>query len=183
VVQRERRNYAALNFQAPQPGMVGRQCDDLVRNQIPPRVGQDEFRHRVTSENLSGNGSARHRLPAQLITVNLAEVRRLDFVNTLRRRLLAGRLRVNLAAQARDNKARMVNRLRRNSTSSSSEAARLPQPITARDKGSRKVGRRNHQKRRHPHGHNNFGAITPAAPERKIPEPLFVRQQNCRAFL
>ena len=98
---------------------------------------------------------------------NAAEVRRLDFVNTLRRRLRAGRLRVNLAAQARDNRARMVNRLRRNSTSSSSEAARLPQPITARDKGSRKVGRRNHQKKRHRHGRNNFGAITPAAPERE----------------
>ena len=147
--------------------MVGPQRDDLVRNQIPPRVGQDRFRHRVTSKGLSVSGSARRRLPVQANMISAAEVRRLDFVNRLRRRLRAGRLRVNLAAQARDNRARMVNRLRRNSTSSSSEAARLPQPITARDKGSRKVGRRNHQKRRHRHGRNNFGAITPAAPERE----------------
>ena len=35
------------------------------------------------------------------------------------------------------------------SSSSSNEAARLPQPITARDRGSRKVGRRNNQKKRH----------------------------------
>jgi hypothetical protein len=145
-----------------------------VRNQIPPRVGQDRFRHRVTSNGLSVSGSARRRLPVQLITGNLAEVRRLDFVNALRRRLRAGRLRVNLAAQARDNRACMVNRLRRNNTSSSSEAARLPQPITARDKGSRKVGRRKHQKRRHRHGRNNFGAIKPAAPERENSGAAFV---------
>ena len=88
--------------------MVGPRGDDQVTNQIPSRVGQNRFRRRVTSENLSVNGSARHRLPAQLITGNLAEVRRLDFVNTLRRRLRAGRLGVNLAAQARDNRACMV---------------------------------------------------------------------------
>ena len=49
--------------------------------------------------------------------------------------------------------------------SSSSTVARLPQPITARHKDSRKVETKNNQKKRHRHGRNNFGAITPAAPE------------------
>ena len=51
--------------------------------------------------------------------------------------------------------------------SSSNEAARLPQPITARDRGSRKVERKDNQKKRHRQASNNFGAITPAAPERE----------------
>ena len=43
--------------------------------------GRSKFRHRGVSENLSVNGSARRRLPAQVNTGNVAEVRRLDFVN------------------------------------------------------------------------------------------------------
>ena len=48
---------------------------------------------------------------------------------------------------------------RRPSTSSSSnsnEVARLPQPITARDTGSRKVDRRDNQKKRHRQGRDNL---------------------------
>jgi hypothetical protein len=61
------------------------------------------------------------------------------------------------------------------SGSNSNEAARLPQPITA----SRKVETRDNRKKRHRPGRINFGAITPAAPERKTPEPLlFVRCQS-----
>jgi hypothetical protein len=55
----------------------------------------------------------------------------------------------------------MVSRLRRNSASSrnsGSRVGRLLQPITARHKDSRKAGRLNNQKKRHRHGHNNFGA-------------------------
>ena len=40
-------------------------------------------------------------------------------------------------------------------------------PITARPTDNRKVERSN-QKKRHRHGHNDFGAITPAAPEVKL---------------
>jgi hypothetical protein len=71
----------------------------------------------------------------------------------------------------------MVSRLRRNSASSrssGSRVARLLQPITARHRDSRKAERLNNQKKRHRHGHNNFGAIITAAPEEKIPEPLFL---------
>jgi hypothetical protein len=53
------------------------------------------------------------------------------------------------------------------SSSSSNEVARLPQPITARHTGSRKVERRDNQKKRHRQVSNNFVAITPAAPERE----------------
>ena len=86
--------------------------------------------------------------------------------------------RVKRAAQAKECRALMVSRLRRNSTSSSSEVARLPQRITARPTDSRKVERENRKKKRHRHGHNNFGAITPAAPERKFRSRLFC---NARA--
>ena len=86
--------------------MVASQRDDQVRSQIPRRVGQDRFRHRVTSEDLSVSGSARRRLLAQLNTGNLAEVHRLDFVNRSRRRLVAERLRVKRAAQTRKNAER-----------------------------------------------------------------------------
>jgi hypothetical protein len=59
------------------------------------------------------------------------------------------------------------------SSSSSNEAARPPQPVTARDRGSQKVERRDNRKKRHRQGRINFGAITPAAPEREAPEPPF----------
>jgi hypothetical protein len=68
----------------------------------------------------------------------------------------------------------MLSRLLRNSASSrsssrSSDSAvvRLPQPIMVRRKDSQKAGGRDNQKKRQRHGHNNFGAITPAAPELK----------------
>jgi len=60
----------------------------------------------------------------------------------------------------------MVSRRRHNS-SRSNEAARLPQPIMGRDRGSRKVGRKDNQNKRHRQGSNNFVAITAAAPERE----------------
>src|SRR5436190_24328959 len=58
-------------------------------------------------------------------------------------------------------------------SSSSTEAACLRQPITARDRGSRKVERRDNQKKRHRQARDNFAAITAVAPERETPEPLF----------
>ena len=48
-----------------------------------------------------------------------------------------------------------------------SPMAPLPQPITGRHKDSRKVGNKRHKSQHPRRGHNNFGAITPAAPERK----------------
>ena len=151
-----------------------------MRSQIPRRW-QDRFR--PVTRNLYG--SARRRLLAQLNMSNVAEVRHLDFVNRSRR-LLVAEPQVRRAAKEKECRALMVSRLRHNSTrsrsrrSSSSKVARLPQPITARATGSRKVETRNNQKKRHRHGHNNFGAITPAAPERETPEPLFLeRASSC----
>jgi hypothetical protein len=70
----------------------------------------------------------------------------------------------------------MVSRLRHNSDSSRSsgrKVARLPQPITARHKDSRKLENKK-QKNQHPRrGHNNFGAITPAAPDEKFRSRFF----------
>jgi hypothetical protein len=62
----------------------------------------------------------------------------------------------------------MVSRIRRNSVRSprrrsSRAVARLPQSNAARHKDSPKAGGQDNQKRRHRHGHNNFGAIIVAA--------------------
>ena len=91
VVQRERRNLRRprLSKLRRSWSMVGPQRDDLVRDQIPPRVGQDRFRHRVTSKGLSVSGSARRRLWVQLNTGNPAEVHRPNFISRSPRRLVA----------------------------------------------------------------------------------------------
>ena len=145
--------------------MVASQRADQGGSQVPGRV--ERFRRRVTSENLSVSGSARRPLLAQLNTGNQAEVHRLDIVNLSRLRLVED-LRMKRGANEKKCRALTLSRLRPSisaSSSSSNEAGRLPQPITARDTVSRKVGRRNNQKKRHRHAHNNFGAITPVAPE------------------
>ena len=150
------------------------QRDDHERNQVPGRVGQGRFRRRVTSENLSVSGSARRRLVAQVNMSSVAEVSRLDIVNLSRPRPVADQ-RMKRGANEKECRALTLSR-RRSSTSASSnssnrsnsnEASRRPQPITARDTGSRKVERRDNQKKRHRQVSNNFVAITPAAPERE----------------
>ena len=151
--------------------MVASQCADQERSQVPGRVGQDSLRRRVTSENLSVSGSARRLLLAQLNTGNMAEFHRPDFVNRSPRHLVADQ-RMKHADKEKECRALTLSRRRNNnnnnsSSSSSSEAARLPQPITGRDRGSRKVGRKDNQNKRHRQGSNNFVAITAAAPERE----------------
>ena len=81
------------------------------------------------------------------------------------------------AAKEKECRALMVSRLRHNSASSRSsgrKVARLPQPIKARPTDSRKVEKKK-QKNQHPRrGHNNFGAITPAAPDVKLRSRFFL---------
>jgi hypothetical protein len=154
--------------------MVASQRADQGRSQVPGRV--ERFRRRVTSENLSVSGSARRRLLAQLNTDNMTEVHRPEFISRSRLRLVED-LRMKRAANEKECRALTLSRRRpsTSSNSSSNEAARLPQPITARDTGSRKVERRDNQKKRHRQVSNNFGALTPAAPEREVPESLFFK--------
>jgi hypothetical protein len=163
--------------------MVDRRHDNEVWSKVRGKVNR--IRHRVT---MNVYGSARRRLWPQVNPGNAEPVRHLDFGNRSRRlldfgnrsrRLLVAEPRVRRAAKEKKRRALMVSRLRHNSTrsrrsssssSSGSKVARLPQPITARATGSRKVETRNNQKKRHRHGRNNFGAVTPAAPEREVPE-------------
>ena len=150
--------------------MVASQRDDQVSSQIPHMVGQDRFRRRVTREDLSVSGSERRHLWAQLNVSNVELVRHPDFGNQSRRLLVADP-RVRRAAKERKCGALMVSRFRHNSASSRSsgrKVARLHQPIRVRATDSRKVDRRDNQRKRHRHGHNNFGAITLAAPEVKL---------------
>lgn len=153
--------------------MVASQRDDQGGSQVPVRVGQDRFRRRVTSENLSVSGSPRRRLLARLITGNMAAVHRPDFINRSRLRLVED-LRMKRVANEKECRALTLSRRRpstsasnSNSSNNSNEAARLRQPITARDMGSQKVERRSNQEKRHRQVSNNFVAIRPAAPERE----------------
>lgn len=137
------------------------------------------FRRKIAARHLSVSASARRLQWAQGKASAAAELGHLDFGNRSRRPLVA-ESPVRRAANEKGRRALMASRLRRNSASSrssdsNSKVARLPQPITARDKDSRKAERLDNQKKRHRHGHNNFGAITPAAPERETPEPFFLR--------
>ena len=155
--------------------LVASQRDDQVRSQIPRVVGQDRFRRRVTREDLSVSGSARRHLWAQLNISNVEPVRHPDFGNRSRRFRVA-EPRMKRAPNEKECRALTLSRLRHDSTSrrsASSKVARLPQPIAARATDSRKAETRSNQKKRHRHGRNNFGAITPAAPDEKTPEPLF----------
>ena len=64
------------------------------------------------------------------------------------------------APNERECRALMLSRRHPSTSSSNSnnsnEAARLLQPITAKDMGSRKAETRGNQKERHRHGRNNF---------------------------
>ena len=126
-------------------------------------MDKGKFRHRDAIKDLSVNDSARRRLRAQVNVISVAKVRRLDSVSRSRPRQVAV-LQVKHGAKKKECRALMVSRPR-HSSSSSNEAARLRQPITDRGRASRKVGRRNNQKKRHRQGRINFGAITPVAPE------------------
>jgi len=138
--------------------LLGLRGEDWASNQVPDRVGQSKMCRRVASEHLSVNDSARRHLRAQVNTSSVAqEVRRLELMNQAMHRPEA-ELRAKREGKKKGCRALRVSR-------SSSEAARLPQSITARDRGSRKVAGGDHQKKRHRHGHNNFVAITPPAPE------------------
>jgi len=166
--QREQHRRQLSKVHRSSKSVVASQRDDQGRSQVPGRVEQDRFRRRVTSENLSVSGSAHRRLLAQLNTDNMTEVHRPDFVSRSRLRLVED-LRMKRAANEKEGRALTLSRRRPSisPSSSSNEAARLHQPITARDRGNRKVERRDNQKKRHLQVSNNFVAIRPAAPERE----------------
>ena len=156
--------------------MASSHRDDQLSSQIPHVMAQDRFRRRVTREDLSVSGSARRHLWAQLNTDNLAAVHRPEFSSRSRLRLVE-EMRMKPAPNEKECRARALSHLRHNSRSSSgssgSKVAHLQQPNTARDTGSRKAETRSNQKKRHHHGRNNFGAITPAAPEVKLRSRFF----------
>ena len=162
--QRKLRRSLLSRVRRHSQNVIARRHDNEVGSKVRGKVIR--IRHRVT---MNVYGSARRRLWARLNISNVEPVRHLEFGNRSRR-LLVAEPRVRRAAKEKKRRALMVSRLRRNSNSASSRSngsrvARLPQPIAARHKDSRKAGGRGNQKKRHSHGHNNFGAVTPAAPE------------------
>ena len=170
--ERHRRQLSRVHRRSSKSVGASRRADQQGRRQVQGRVGQDRFRRRVANENLSVSGSARRHLLAQLNTDNMTEVHRPDFISRSRLRLVED-LRMKRAANEKECRALTLSRRRpstsassnSSSSSSSNEASRLPQSITARDKDSRKVERRDNQKKRHRQVSNNFVVITPVAPE------------------
>ena len=61
--------------------VVGRPHDDQARARMLANVEQGRFRGRIGTEHLSVSGSARRLRWAQVNVSNVAEGRRLDFVN------------------------------------------------------------------------------------------------------
>jgi hypothetical protein len=129
------------------------QHDDPVRKQILRMVAQNRRHRRATSKHLSLCGSARPRLWEWVNVDNLAEGRHLDFVNRSRRLPVAD-LQVKHAVKERERRVLMVSRS--SSRRGSNAAAHLAQPSVGRGSSSKKVGRREHRKKRHRQGTNNF---------------------------
>lgn len=134
--------------------MVVHQYHHHARSQAPGKVNR--IRLRVTTNVYS---SARRRLLALLNTGNLAAVHLPDYIRRSRLRPVEDR-RMKLASNEKEYRALMLSRRHLSASTSSSSnsngAARLPQPITARDTGSRKVDRRDNQKKRHRQGRDNL---------------------------
>ena len=144
--------------------------NDSGRRRLPAQVNRSSVAE-VRGPNCV-NWSRRRRL-ADLRVTRRAEGKehRAHMANGLRRQPAepVKGMQMNCAPNEKECRALMVSRLHNSnsarSRSNGSPVARLPQPIAARPKDSRKAGRRDNQKKRHRHAHNNFGAITPVAPE------------------
>jgi len=136
--------------------VVASRRDDPVRSQIARKVDHNKFRRRGTNEDRSVSGSARRHPLAPLSTGNLTGVRHREFTSRSRLRLVQD-MRMKRAPNEKECRAVMLSRRRpTTSASSSNQAARLPQPITARDAGNRKVGIKGNPKKRHRHGRTNL---------------------------
>jgi hypothetical protein len=138
--------------------VVASQLDDRVRKQIPRMVGRNRFRRRGKNADRSVSGSARRHPLAPLSTGNLTGVRHREFTSRSRLRLVQD-MRMKRAPNEKEFRVLTLSRHRPTTSarnSSSNEAARLPQPITARDTGSRKVGIKGNPKKRHRRGRTNI---------------------------
>src|SRR5262245_55005841 len=132
---------------------------------MPRMVCPNRFLRGVRSKAFSVSVSAQRHLLTQLSKANLAEAHRPKFIRRSRLRPVED-MRMKRGPNEKECRAvALSSRRRRISNNSSNEAQRLPQPITARDTRSRKVGSEDNQDKRHRQASNNFGALTPAALE------------------
>jgi len=133
--------------------MVGRQNENWERSRVLGRAGQSKIRHRDLTGNLSVNGSAHGRLPPLVNTGNVAEVRRLEFVNRTLRQVVQ-----DLRMKRGRKKERRVSTVSRHHN----ELARLPEPSTARDRDNPKVERESPKKEHRHQDHNSLREIIPS---------------------
>ena len=122
---------------------------------MPGRVSQGKMCHRVASEHLSVNDSARRRLPTQVHMISMAEHRSLELMNQSMHRPEA-ELLAKRAGKERGWRALRVSCRRR-----SEAVARLPQPSMDRD--SNKAERESQEKKHRRQAHNSLREIVPAA--------------------
>ena len=151
--------------------VVGPQCDEHKRRQMLAKVEQGRFRSGIATEHLSVSGSARRLRWAQVKVNNVAEVRRLEFINRQCLRQVAEP--VKRALEEKDHRVHMANRLRRRPVereqrarqekecrerklSRSSAAERLVQLSATRVRHNQTAGESDNQRKRHRQGHDNF---------------------------
>jgi len=154
----------------------------LASSQIQCVVAWNRRRSKVTSKLLRLSSSARRRPWERVNRANLVEAHHQKPVSRWRLRP-AECIQMKRAPNEKECSNRAVKLSRRsrpsaNCSSNNNEAARLRQPITARDTGSLKPDIKDNHDQRRRRGSNNFGAMTPAAPEH-TPRSRFVCSGVC----
>jgi hypothetical protein len=143
------------------------QRDGPVRSQMLRTVDQNRLRRRVTSKVLRLSSSARRRPWERVNRPNLVEAHHQKPVSRPRLRPVE-HIQMKRAPNEKECRSRAVTLSRRSrpsasriiisSSSNNNEAPRLPQPIMARDTGSRKAETSDNRKKRRRPGRTNFGA-------------------------
>jgi hypothetical protein len=141
--------------------MAGHRRESLVRVQIPARVVVRIFHHKVAARDPQVKDSAIRPLQQARVHMSVGDL-------SIDHRLPAG-LRVKQEAQEKEGRALMVNlAVRRH------QEAERPRREPNAVKSSRNTERNNPRKeRRDPARNNSTVEFVIAAPEIKIPEPLF----------
>ena len=152
--------------------VVARQHDDEVRSNP---VGQDRIRHRVTMR-LSVSGSARRRLLGAGEHEQRGGGQPPGFRQPVTPPPGGG-----ATGEARGQRERMQGAHgqppppQQHQQPQQRQQGGAPAPADhGQGHGQPEGGKKKQKNQHHRRGHNNFGAITPAAPDEKTPEPLFL---------
>ena len=180
--EQHRRQLLSVRRRSDRSSVVS-QRGRLVSSKVSGKLSHRKIRHRVRMNRY--NSARRHpgRLWARLSKANREKAHNQDLVSRSRLRPVKDRqvkLAPNKKEKGKEDRLLVASRLRQNSDnahsrSSGSKVARLVQPIRNRAAGSRKAGKGDNRDKHRRQGSNNILAqLTPAAPDVKTPESLFV---------